>query len=106
MSWRESFERFVADVGERPSPQHSLDRFPDNNGNYEPGNVRWATRTEQGRNKRNNRLLTLNGATRCIAEWVEITGIPRSAISLRIDKLGWTAERALTEPLRRTRVTV
>ena len=49
--WRDSFENFLADVGRKPSPRHSLDRT-DVNGNYEPGNVRWATPSEQRRNQR------------------------------------------------------
>lgn len=50
--WRNSFAAFLSDVGDRPSPEHSIDRFPNNNGNYEPENVRWATRKQQAQNKR------------------------------------------------------
>jgi len=53
--WRNSFLAFVEDVGERPGPGWSIDRI-DNNGNYEPGNVRWASKTEQSRNNRNSKL--------------------------------------------------
>ena len=50
--WRHSFEAFLYAVGRKPSPEHTLDRFPRNDGNYEPGNVRWATRSQQARNRR------------------------------------------------------
>jgi len=50
--WKKNnFENFLADMGKRPTPQHTLDRFPNNDGNYEPGNVRWATRYEQTHNR-------------------------------------------------------
>lgn len=72
--WRESFEAFYCNVGPRPSPEYSLDRFPDNNGNYEPGNVRWATRCEQQNNTRTNRLVTACGLTLTVAEWSRRSG--------------------------------
>lgn len=164
--WIQSFENFVADMGERPSLAHTLERI-DNNGNYEPGNCRWVTRKEQCRNKRtsvlfeyngerltvqdwanrfgrgfgytyrrlflygltaqeamaelrgpvravpramkrgfvdrvrNNartRRITVNGQTRCLTEWSEVSGIPMGVIRDRL-RLGWTAERAMREPV-------
>jgi hypothetical protein len=56
--WISSFENFLADVGKRPSPEFSLDRFPNNDGNYEPGNVRWATKQDQIDNQRKHVALS------------------------------------------------
>lgn len=93
--WEQSFPAFLADVGQRPSPAYSLDRYPDPFGNYEPGNVRWATQIEQGRNRRTCRFISLNGVRRNLSEWAEISGIHYSVISGRI-KRGWPIELALT----------
>ena len=75
-----TFQEFLQEVGNKPSPQHSIDRI-DNNGHYEKGNVRWATKKEQARNTRRNRMLSFNGETLCIAEWSEKLGISQDAIS-------------------------
>lgn len=66
-------------------------------GNYKKSNCRWATATQQGRNKRNNRLLTYNGVTRTLSEWEEIKGTNR-VISGRL-KYGWSIEDAISKPV-------
>ncbi len=96
--WLNSFENFLADMGVRPSAQHSVERN-DNNGHYEPGNCRWATRKEQGRNTRTNRVIEWNGEKKCLAEWAEIVGIPRDVLKCRL-KRGWSTDRMLTEQVR------
>lgn len=94
--WLKSFTDFLSDVGKRPSESHSLDRI-ETNGNYEPGNVRWATKSQQNRNLRTNALLVLDGKSATAAEWSEITGISPITIATR-KRRGWTDERTLTTP--------
>lgn len=96
LEWQESFEAFFAYVGKRPSRKHSLDRFPDNNGNYEPGNVRWATATEQGRNRRTNHIVTAFGRTAPLADFFKdgSLGLDYGRALQRL-KYGWGAELAI-----------
>lgn len=96
--WRD-FENFLADMGEKPGEGFSLDRYPDGDGNYEPGNCRWATRTEQHRNKSSNRLLTAFGRTQCLTSWAEEFNIDYRTLRSRIDRGGMAVETALTAPL-------
>lgn len=92
--WRDSFENFLADMGERPSPDHSLDRN-DNSGPYSPENCVWATAREQINNRRNTRFLTLDGVTKPLTEWARDLNISRQTIASRI-RYGWPVERILT----------
>jgi hypothetical protein len=84
-------------MGLKPSPKHCIERV-DNNGDYCPKNCRWATHTEQMRNTRRTRLLTLDGITKPLTQWAEELGIKPKSLRARIDDNGWSVERALTTP--------
>ena len=99
--WR-SFQKFydyVATLSHFGEPGYTIDRI-DVNGNYEPGNVRWATRKEQGANRRCTVYLTYKGETRPLTEWAEIKNIKPDVLYQRSHK-GWSVEKMLETPVGR-----
>lgn len=98
--WLHSFENFNEDKGKDWKPGLTIER-KDNEGNYEPENVEWIPREQQQRNTRRNRLITCFGKTKCLAAWAEEYNIPYGTLLARIDRLGWSTEKALTTPVRK-----
>lgn len=97
--WAFSFEQFLADMGPKPTPDLTIERI-NNNGHYLPTNCRWATRKEQGRNRRSNRLLTVGGRTQPVVAWAEEAGISSRVIGMRIERDRWDVGRAVSSPVK------
>lgn len=92
-------ECFLEDIGKAPTPNHSVDRYPNKAGNYEPGNIRWASKQEQARNTNRNRYITYNGKTLIAQEWADLTGIGSATIRRRL-QLKWSISDTLTTPVK------
>ena len=93
----QNIDEFYSDVGDKPSKKHSLDRI-DGSKNYEVGNCRWATATEQANNMTSNRKLNYNGIVKNLEEWAKEKGIRATTIRYRIEK-GMSVEDALDTPV-------
>ncbi len=100
--WR-SFENFLADMGERPSLSHSIDRYPNNRGNYEPKNCRWATKREQANNRVTNNVFVFRGTALTLTELARATGLPYELLRHRLVRAGWSVEEAITSEKRQGR---
>lgn len=85
--WRKDFGVFLAAVGRAPTSLHTIDRI-DNDGGYEPGNVRWATRQEQSDNRPVTSWMTIKGVRKTVAAWAEDTGIPYTTLLGRFKREG------------------
>lgn len=98
--WINSFETFLADMGERPEGTSLDRREPD--GNYEPSNCRWADPTTQQRNTRVSKWLMVNGISKPLTEWARETGLYHSTLLRRMNA-GWPPEKIVGQPSRKSR---
>lgn len=97
----DKYENFLEDMGLAPEGLQ-LDRI-DSDGDYEAKNCRWVTSKVNNNNRRNNRLLTVNGETQTLSYWADRLGCHPSTIRQRIDLRGWSVEKALTTPVKKQR---
>ena len=99
--WRYDFQKFLADMGKRPSKDYTLERV-DNNGPYAPWNCIWATKDVQYRNRRQTVWIEFQGERLCRKDWCQRYGLDEATFAARLSR-GWDMERALTTPPQKQR---
>lgn len=100
-AWKDNFQAFYEDVSKLPhfgEEGYTLDRINNDTGNYEPGNVRWATDKEQSNNRRSNHLIEYKGKTQTMKQWAEELEINYQTLARRINTYHWSIEKALSTP--------
>jgi hypothetical protein len=96
--WCKCFHEFLRYMGKKPTPKHTINRI-DNNRNYEPGNVEWATTAKQNRNRRDSRNITLpSGETTHLIDLANGMGIDRTVLARKIKRMG--IEAAINDPIK------
>ncbi len=104
-TWLNNYGQFIADMGRRPSPAHQLDRLNNDLG-YSKENCDWRTPKANQNNRRDNRILCLNGESHTRSQWSDITGIKQSTIRSRIDQSKWSIEDAILTPVGQKRTSM
>lgn len=94
------YANFKKDMGECPNIKMTLDRIENSKG-YQPSNCRWATQKEQNKNTSHCILITHQGKTQNITDWAHEIGMSANTLTMRISQLGWSVERALSQPVKK-----
>jgi len=93
--WRKSFDKFVRDMGYRPTKNHTIDRI-DGKGNYTPKNCRWATHKEQNYNRKDNVWITYKNKTMLQKDWARELGVTQGFLWKRLHK-GYSLKELMIE---------
>ncbi len=99
------FIKFLEDMGERPTSKHTIDRIDSSEG-YFPGNVRWATKSQQAVNRKTTRFFTIDGETKCLKHWAKQYKIDYIRVYRRVFQLKWDLLEALTTPVKNKKLDV